>query len=478
MLWINRIIILSYYAFLFVLCDQEIIQNPIMISGKEFNPINYILILQNNTVKTISSKILVVKNDYIKLFHKSYIFAQPFFLCNIESNNFSILVKDKYYEVNLSNETIIEKVLLKKNLKEDIKYLGYMIDNELNKVNNKNLKKIIFYGISNSSLVFYSLKNDEYYSIKIENIDEQISCKLLKLDIYTCVLEANNEIKILIFSLLNSKIESLKSEKVNKFGGYKNVILYDTSVSLTKILCAQKKETNYTECIAININLIIDQNINIKQSSSNSDNTFEIIELKNDYNLLFSYQEDNCNFTIFNSEYLVCCGKKDYIFCDRRDMNLNLTNNFTINLKGKISNLTFENSTEYIKILYSNKNDNEINIYEYFIFPPVCHNIQITITSYQKEKVNISNLFERKTNTNYYISFDNLPINFATFQINDNIINNNDKILIEDIENYLYIISQDGTEIKNYTINFNISIEETYSKGCEISLNIEPCYHS
>ena len=322
MLWIYRIIILSYYALLFVLSNQEIIHNPIMRIDKEFNPINYILILQNNTVNTISSQKINVKNDFIKIFHKSYIFSQPLFLCNTKSNTSFILVKDKYYEVNLSKEGVIEKVLLKKNLRKDIKFLGYMISYELNRHKKGNLEKIIFYGKSDSNLVFYSLNNDEYYSIKIENINEQISCKFFLGSDYTCVFETNNEIEILLLSLSNSKIESSHPEKINKFAGYKNAILYDTSSPFDKILCAQKKETNYTECISINIKLSIEQNIYFKQFSSNKNHTFEIKELKNDYHLLFSYQEDNCNFTIFNSEYLVCCGKKDYIFCDRRDLDL------------------------------------------------------------------------------------------------------------------------------------------------------------
>ena len=344
MLWIFRIIILSYYALLFVLSNQELIQNPIMIRNKEFNPINYILILQNNKVTTIAGKEINVQNDFIKLFHKSYIFAQPLFLCNTETNTSFILVKDKYYEVNLSNEGVIEKVLRKKNLMEDIKFLGYMVVNELISHKYTSLKNIIFYGKLDSNLVFYSLNNDKYCAIRIENIDTQISCKFSKGVVFTCVFEENKGIKIIIF-LMNSQIERAYFEKVNKFEGYKNAILYDTSDPITKILCAQKKETNYTECIVIDINL--------RTTTINNQKPFEInfIELTNDYHLLFSYQEDNCNFTLFNSEYLICCGKKDYIFCDRRDMDLNLTNNFNINLQGKISNITFENNTEYIKII-------------------------------------------------------------------------------------------------------------------------------
>ena len=69
-------------------------------------------------------------------------------------------------------------------------------------------------------------------------------------------------------------------------------------------------------------------------------------------------------------------------------------------------------------------------------------------------------------------------MDFITLQINEQIINNSNKILIADGENYLYIISNDDREIRNYSIIFTISIEETYSKKCQISLTIEPCYSS
>ena len=67
---------------------------------------------------------------------------------------------------------------------------------------------------------------------------------------------------------------------------------------------------------------------------------------------------------------------------------------------------------------------------------------------------------------------------FFSLQINNKEINNDNKTIIEDNENYLNIISKDNKELEKYIINFNIYIEETYSNKCQISLTIEPCYHS
>ena len=56
---------------------------------------------------------------------------------------------------------------------------------------------------------------------------------------------------------------------------------------------------------------------------------------KDKYNITFSYNENCCNYTIFNSEYLLCCGKTDQIYCERRDMDFKYIADFKINSRGK-----------------------------------------------------------------------------------------------------------------------------------------------
>ena len=119
MIYKHLIIILSYSSFLFVLSNQQIINNPI-ISDLEFNPINYILIPQNKTIKITSSLTINITNDFVKFIHESYIFSQSLFLCIDESNNFFLFLNDKYYNVELSSEKQIEKISSKKNLTEGV----------------------------------------------------------------------------------------------------------------------------------------------------------------------------------------------------------------------------------------------------------------------------------------------------------------------------------------------------------------------
>ena len=125
MSYIYLLIILNYCFLLLELSKQEIINN-LIISNKEFNEINYILILQNDTVKTASSQSLAIKKDFIKLFYQSYIFTDTLFLCKDESNNFILVVKDKYYSIKLSSENEIQKVISQKSLNSKYKYLGYI----------------------------------------------------------------------------------------------------------------------------------------------------------------------------------------------------------------------------------------------------------------------------------------------------------------------------------------------------------------
>ena len=90
-----------------------------------------------------------------------------------------------------------------------------------------------------------------------------------------------------------------------------------------------------------------------------------ITELEKDnYNITFSYNENNCNYTIFKSEYLLCCGKTDQIICERRDRNFQYIESFKIISPGKITNLTIEkNDDDSISLFYTNKSSEEKYIY-------------------------------------------------------------------------------------------------------------------
>ena len=150
------------------------------------------------------------------------------------------------------------------------------------------------------------------------------------------------------------------------------MVLYDTEDKKYKILCSTKERNSDIVCFKIYIDYKYKSNDDISVNEAN------VTLLNMDkYNIAFSYNEENCNYTIYKSEYLLCCGKTDYIICERRDMELKLVNSFQITLPGKIRNLTLEKNNdndEAVKLSYTNSSSEDKYIYEYYIYPPECNN--------------------------------------------------------------------------------------------------------
>ena len=146
--------------------------------------------------------------------------------------------------------------------------------------------------------------------------------------------------------------------------------------------------------------------------------------INNDFEAEYSFNEDNCNFIKYKSEFLICCKQSDNIICDRRNEQFLLINRFNLEVSGKITNLTLEEGEDYIKLIYSNEEPSEKGVYEYFIYPPECNNISLSFNSYQTVQINFNDLFQRKTNTKYYVMFKSLPSTLSvTAKINDEVIN-------------------------------------------------------
>ena len=91
-------LILIYYSCFFSLSIQEVINNPIK-TNKESNPIDFIIIfLPDKLTKKSDNKVsaIVIKKDFPKLFLNSSIFTQSAILCLAHSNNYCLLIKEKY----------------------------------------------------------------------------------------------------------------------------------------------------------------------------------------------------------------------------------------------------------------------------------------------------------------------------------------------------------------------------------------------
>ena len=168
-------------------------------------------------------------------------------------------------------------------------------------------------------------------------------------------------------------LEIKESINVTNFNNHDSPIIYDIDEWASyhsKIVCSREINNNLIECLPFYIDA--------KYSHSYSTTNIRFVK----YSLAkfkFSYKENNCSFTIFKSEYLLCCGGVGVISCDRRDMNFNLINTFNINLPGNTSNLTIEHiDDECIKLIYSYTTKTQIEYMSIiYVFPLVLMDVDI-----------------------------------------------------------------------------------------------------
>ena len=247
---------------------------------------------------------------------------------------------------------------------------------------------------------------------------------------------------------------------MNGISSYDNIFLYDTNNTNYKILCAVNKENSKVECKIVYFN--------IHYVNGNGSPYFNnIIEIKNilDYKNKINFKVDNCSLTEFCSELLLCCGEQDKISCERKNMKFETINKFNISLPGRIYNLTIENNNYYVTLNYMNETGNENYLYQYYIYPPMCYNITCEVNNLIGKNIT---LFEKKTNTKYFIQFFNLP-NLGTSILNGKPITDKDeKIEVdENTVEYSFVFTKGKKE--PFDISYSVSIDETYSSICQMS---------
>ena len=466
---------LSLFAF-----NEQIINNPFY-SFNESNIVNYTIILESNGVKKEVDNIdISIDKNLEKFFYDSYIYIKNFFICIEQSNKKYFLFRNNYYSIIEKDDKylfIFDKIISTNNIY--INYIRGKNTKSTGKGKNENgvtmQFDILLYGKKDEELCFNIISLKFTDCITLGNFDEHISCKLLKTILYICAYSDDGKIKLTLFSLLynQEKIKNIYTNENSSFLNHDHATLYDTSDSDYKILCARKKDTSVIECSELSISYPFPGN-EIKE--------FEIkyyYTNKDKYNAIFSYIDNNCNISEFKSEFLICCGNINIIKCERRNMDFQFINFFKIEFPGKITNLTIENSNnDFAKLIYNNISSMNEHIYEYHIFPPKCKNTNITLIKYHSYSLNLDDLFQRKTNTNYYIILKNLPLYYGKTYINEKMNLIGEKIKLNNEGNILYFISDKNTEVNNFEIKYEISIEETYSDLCSIFLTIKPCYHS
>ena len=477
---------IAIYLFLikFILFSKcDLIVNPIKITDEpDFD--DYIINLESTTVSTPNGTRLNIIKDKNEILYngKTYFLNKNFFLCQDESDYYFFFAEYNYYKKQPNNNNQITSLTLSKNFPFDIQYLGYIRENENSYYGNSADRmcgieedEIIIYGKKGDYVYFNFTKGDSYL-IDFGNIGDKISCKLIRSARYICAYFSDDQIKlnILLHKFIQYNVKGFEIYETivpQGFSGYDNLILYETNLDFYNILCASKKGAkDEAKCIAVFSEVWY-------WSPGFTKRTFTFNLTHYDFSLS---QTHECYLTGFNSEFLSCCAGNNIINCNRNNKsNFHLINTFSINLLGEISNIIITNKSDHAIISYKNETSDKNYLYNYYIYPPKCKTIYFEINSFQSFEFNISKLFELKTNTIYTFIFHNLPLDYGIIKINGEKINTGDyKIEWQAGKDKFYFESNNYNITSKYDIIYNISIKETYSSICNISIIIKECYHS
>ena len=432
-------------------------------TNETLNLVDYYISFENYTTETGIR--IEDTNEQVKFNGKSYLYSPNIFPCKNQINNEFLLLRKCLYKVYSSLDNIISASWYKC-FSIDSNFIGYI--NQKATPNDNNCKisdmSVILYGINDNKIFFYFSKEEKKNEFSFDYVINTISCKLLDCSHYICAFDQDNKVKVIIVGFKspgkgNYQFKKFNFKNIFDNSHYDKVILYDTNnVDRYKVLCATNSENYIVSCIIIDIDF---SNYNI-----------QFINFTN-YNTKFIKNEDNCYLTVFNKEFLLCCGMNNQISCQRKNGLFETINNFNISIQDEIYNLTITNNINYAVISYMNKTSDPEYIYEYYIYPPKCPDFSGNIL----EEGFI--LFEKMTNTKYYIKFTYLPFRYGIPKINGKEIENlNRWIEIDnDFANFTFICFCNLIyEPNSLAITYNIYIFETYSKVCAIIFQTDNCF--
>jgi len=353
----QNILLLYCFFFLISFSEEDIITNPIK-TDKDSNPVDCRIIYKSITAEITSSSLtLNILNNFVKFPHNAYLLSQPTFVFLNEGGFNNMFLGDRYFKFDFYEDEIkANSIINPGNLPSDIsniKFTDYIMHIEYRGTTKQkdNMCKIdsnenIFYRKDGQNLYFYYKYMGKSFSVNFGDIDEQVSCKVIKEALYVCAFSQNSQIQLkflvlIYYENLNAEARELKvidTISVFKLNNHDNAILYNTSDSNYKILCGRNVQYNDIKCCAIEFNFEYTPGM-----SSFTTTPFTAYDIATGYETSFLYNEDYCNSVKFNSEFLVCCKKDNNIVCDRRDENqFLLINRFNLEFPFQISNVSLE----------------------------------------------------------------------------------------------------------------------------------------
>jgi len=465
-----------------ILCDsnEQLIENPKIILSGDKNPI----VFNGNEqyyhiINTEKIYIIEKFTGNIKVINDSIPYSSSYFLCEDESNNHFLYSNKVYYKINL--DINYQSIYLNNmfTISSDAKFVGCLKHIQYKKGNDLDIGngEIIIYGKTGYDGIFFYYINKKNgnkinYSYYYNSIEENITCKLIYKVMYICGFFSQNKIRLLIIYLTkySSRINLGREEKSIELLNTENtdnLVIFDTKKIDNKILCYRKiDKNNKNECFIFYLYFTD----NTKEKYSGLDRP------KLDIEFQFPFNEKNCDFTWFYSEYLFCCSDTNIISCYRLNDNYQTVDKFNLTINGENSNLKIINNTEYASLFYINENNEQgKKLYEYIIYPPVCQNISKEIIVFHDFEVNLT--FDIKTRNSYYLQFYDLPEDYIIL-INGDELKEAEEIQVNQKESIFYFNPKNNNRAKNLTIKYKVSIEAKYSSTCKIDLTILPCYIS
>ena len=460
-------ILISLLTFL-ILTKGEIFDNPYSIT-KNANPIKvkgsngYYYILTSGKSFVLDSTGKIIVNNTFETY------SSPYTWINDESNNNYIFAKDKYIQVTFNEETISYNVIEKPTWEymeypDSSVHIGSMAETSTGALDSClcsiEENEVIIYGKKgSSSLVLTFLKKKVSYTFDNigDNIEDKIDCKIFQKGYYFCAFTSLNSVKVLFFShIIYGGICGLTSGILNPLKTHTYVQLFDYD-NQKYLICAKSVNSNNN-----NINIEC-QSFGLKKNNECS--VPSVINRTPILNFTTS-SEINQDLILnhFGGENLYCYGEIGFIKCYRVAARTNyIVNTFTLEIPGSNSKLSFfTDGKTYGNFIFYNNNLGRTNLYEYFIYLPSCQNLVYSIIIYhsisEDKKVDLK-LFERKTNTKYYIEFETLPDDYGDLKVNnETILGENSKILLENEQSFLDFVSTNNKTVTNFTIPYKILI--------------------
>ena len=451
----------------------QIKENPIFLTNSKYPFVisttdnYYYVITKGKSLKINKESGNIEKtNDNILT---SYIYIYIF----DNSNNNYIYYSNEYYTITYKPTILFSKITVESKSKsmfhEEIKIIG-----SIPKSND-----FIIYGYTTNNLLF-SGKSREYRSVQpIFGINDNLSCKFIEGEYYICAMIISDNLYLNCFKynikILDSYLDSLTLGSIPPVLRYNDIStfgLYDTDKNEIKILCNKPKNQQNIYC-------------NFFKTTKNPLSS----DILGDNNIIFTsniFNEKNCYFSLFNSEYLFCCAIIDCIKCYRISAKTyEKIKEFKILNNGMNSDLTIKNNNNYITFFYMNNKNSNFYVYEYYIYLPTCLSKNYEIfknlndIEFKEELDKLSNLFVIKTNK-YFFEIENPLIELGYFTLNNETLNQ--KIKINNNDYILNFIITNNYNATNFTIfsKYNVFVEEeeAYKAECQVTINFKICYHS